>query len=83
MHSLSRLNEILLTFLKTCMWLVKYLAVLSTPSQTPMASIQGTEWCLLFDEALASTDLLDDLDAIAKKIVKEEQVAEPSENVFI
>ena len=83
MHSLSRLNVILVTFLKTCMWLVKNLAVASTPSQSPILSMQGTLWCFDLEEALANTDLLDELDDIARKIVKDEQVAEPSEKVFI
>ena len=45
--------------------------------------MQGTEWCSDLEEALASTDLLEELDDIARKIVKDEQVAEPSEKVFI
>ena len=73
----------LVTFLKTCRWLVKNLAVASTPSQSPILSMQGTLWCFDLDEALANTDLLDELDDIARKIVKDEQVAEPSEKVFI
>ena len=62
---------------------MKNLAVASTPSQSPILSMQGSEWCFDLEEALASTDLLEELDDIARKIVKDEQVAEPSEKVFI